>query len=180
MIAGSITKETYALLDEDSDISLCKADLAEQLKANATERSYTLTTVNKEFNTIKGSEVSLKVMSLDGTEAVDLVKVWTVERIPVSTRSLPSESDLQRWPHLHGLTLPAIEESKITILIGSDVPEVFWQLEERRGKQKEPSAAKSLLGWTVIGPSGNKKGNAGNVNFVKYEDEVLQKQFLEI
>ena len=168
--------QTYALLDNCSDITLCENELINKLGIESHEKSFNITTLSDTKCLKKGKEVRFSVSSVDGTEHINLDQVWSVDKIPVDTRCIPTPDELKKWPHLRDLTLPAIEEAEVTILIGSDVPEVFWQLEERRGKRKEPYAAKSLLGWTVIGPSGNKKGNAGNVNFVKYEDEVLQKQ----
>jgi hypothetical protein len=44
-------------------------------------------------------------------------------------------------------------------LIGSDVPEVFWTLDQRRGDKRQPYAVKTILGWTVIGPTGRRNDN---------------------
>ena len=71
------------------------------------------------------------------------------------------------WSHLQDITLPTIdtETCDVQLLIGSDVPEVFWNLEERREGRKDPYAVKSVLGWTVIGPlqkKGEEKRNNDN------------------
>ncbi|KAJ8022555.1 hypothetical protein HOLleu_37487 [Holothuria leucospilota] len=59
---------------------------------------------------------------------------------------------------------------------GSDVPEAFWVIEERRGRRKEPFAIRSLLGWTLMGPVGPGKGAQMNVHHVRYEDDLLSQQ----
>ncbi|CAB4029181.1 Gypsy retrotransposon integrase 1 [Paramuricea clavata] len=48
-----------------------------------------------------------------------------------------------------------LENAKVTILIGSDVPEAHWIFEQRRGRPKEPLAARTLLGWTLLDPVGS-------------------------
>ena len=45
----------------------------------------------------------------------------------------------------HGLA------SEVTILIGSNLPDAFVQLELRRGKQDQPYAIKTPLGWSLFG-----------------------------
>jgi len=54
--------------------------------------------------------------------------------------------DLQRWPHLPDLRLPPAARGDVLLLIGADVPEEFWTLEERRGKRGEPYALRAILG----------------------------------
>ncbi|XP_038061120.1 uncharacterized protein LOC119731907 [Patiria miniata] len=60
------------------------------------------------------------------------------------------------------------------LLIGGDTPEVFWVLEERRGRRKEPYAVRSLLGWTLLGPTATtEKQFSFKVNHVLLEDDLL-------
>ena len=61
-----------------------------------------------------------------------------------------SRNDLKIWPHLQGVDLPQINGS-VTILIGIDVPEAFWVMEERHGSSLDPYAIRSKLGWAVVG-----------------------------
>ena len=122
-------------------------------------REFHLTTVNKQASKSVGYEVKCNVTSVDGQETVELDKVLTVKKIPISKRNIVTQADLNVWSHLQDITLPTIdtETCDVQLLIGSDVPEVFWNLEERRGGRKDPYAVKSVLGWTVIGPL-QKKG----------------------
>ena len=130
-----------------------------------------------------GLEVDLTISSLDGLTQIDIERAWTVPKIPISRRSLPTTDGIKKWPHLEGIEFPALNEQEITILIGSNVPEAFWQDDDRRGNYKEPYAVKSPLGWTVIGPSGTKENSAnhGTVNFTRVSSavdsvELLHKQ----
>ena len=48
-------------------------------------------------------------------------------------------------------------DKKVTILIGSHVPEALCPLEVRAGKKNQPLAIRTILGWTVMEPL---KGNS--------------------
>ena len=91
-------------------------------------------------------------------------------------KCIPTPDDLKKWPHLNDVPFPMVNESDVTILIGSDVPEAFWQDDERRGRRKEPYAVKTLLGWTIIGLNGPRKKNSGTVNFTRRYDDMLHEQ----
>ena len=45
-------------------------------------------------------------------------------------------SDLSRWPHLSGISIPEIDE--VTVLIGANIPEVQVHEESRTGRIGEP------------------------------------------
>ena len=98
--------ETYALLDDGSDVSLCDRRLLDQLGLDGVQRRFTLTTLSSNDKEQSGLEVSLKASSLDGNESLSLPRVWSVDRIPVSDGSIPMPDDVKRWPHLRDLNPP--------------------------------------------------------------------------
>jgi len=58
------------------------------------------------------------------------------------------------------------------MIIGCNFPEAFWVLEERRGCRGKTVAIRSLLGWTLIGPTEKvKEESSSNVNFEHLECE---------
>jgi len=61
------------------------------------------------------------------------------------------------------------------LLIGVDVPEVFWSLEERCGKPDEPNAIRTVLGWSLIRPRPDSNLNF-SVNHVRVGEELLERQ----
>ena len=69
----------------------------------------------------------------------------------------------------------------VCLLIGSDTPEAFYELDERRGKTTEPRAIKTALGWTIQGPSGKKSTNSNVlINFISSQElDVKAKQTLK-
>ena len=144
--------ETYAVLDNCSDVTLCSNSLLTRLGISGKKTSFTMNTVNDQNRLRKGVEIDLGIASMDGTEKVKLPKVWSVDHLPISLKNIATQKDLFQWPHLQDVQLPLANVSEVGLLIGGDVPEVFWCLEERRGKRGQPYAVKTILGWTVIGP----------------------------
>ena len=96
--------------------------------------------------------MALNVLALDGDDTILLDKVWTVDRLPISKRSVPSDEDVSQWPHLKDVKFPRLEgEKPVSILTGNDVPEAHWVYEETRGRRKQSYAVRIPLGWTLIG-----------------------------
>ena len=102
--------ETYALLDSVSDISLCDKTLARELGVRGQEKTFFLTTQEREDSSRVGHEISLTVESLDGTDKVTVKTLRTVDRLNASRRSFPLEQDTRKWPHLKDIKLQSISE----------------------------------------------------------------------
>ena len=143
---------TYALLDNGSDVSLCAEGLAAQLGIQGEQRTFYLTTQERQDSPKLGQEISLTVEAIDGSDKLEIQRLWTVEKVNASSQSLPTYQDIRKWPHLQDINLPSIDETKVDLIIGCNVSEAFWALEERRGNKGDPYAIRSLLGWTLIGP----------------------------
>jgi hypothetical protein len=163
---GSSQVETYALLDEGSDVTLCSDSLIKRLGVEGKPCKFTLTTVNKSSQNQTGREVQLQVSALNGGQVIDLQRVWSVKTLPISLQSLPDQSVTGKWKHLNGIYLPKIDVDKVELLVGSDTPDAFWVEEQRRGKGGEPYAIRTMLGWSIIGPTGNRRSlDHGSINF---------------
>ncbi|XP_068731204.1 uncharacterized protein [Montipora capricornis] len=131
----SKTVETYALLDIGSDVSLCDKNLATELGIQGQEKAFFLTTQERENSPRFGTEISLAVEPLDSTDKIEVNRLWTVNRLNASSRSIPSELDAKQWPHLAEINLPSIEEREVRLIIDTNTPEAFWVLDERRGSK---------------------------------------------
>ena len=167
------TVETYALLDNGSDVSLCDKNLASELGVQGDTKTFYLTTQEKEDSPKVGQQISLAVEALDGTDRVEVNRLWTVDKLNASSRSIPSEyPDVRKWPHLHDIVLPSISEREVKLIIESNALKAFWVLDERRGKRGEPYAIRSPLGWTLMGPMDKVESEEShhNVNFVRFAE----------
>ena len=102
--------ETDALLDTGSDVSLCDKNLSTELGIQGQQKAFSLTTQERENSSRFGSEISLTVEPLHGTDKIEVNRLWTVDRLNASSRSIPFELDAKQWPHLADINLPSIEE----------------------------------------------------------------------
>jgi hypothetical protein len=168
--------QTYALLDDGSDVSLCDSSLVKRLGITGVPTTFSLTTVNQGTKENREEEVRLIVSDLDGSENVDITRAWTVNNLPISKRSIPTTKDVFGWSHLDGIVFPELENENVSMIIGSDVPEAHWVLEQRRGGRKEPYAVRTPLGWTLMGPIGTEIEQEFLINFIQKEDNTLQEQ----
>ena len=175
--------ETYALLDNGSDVSLVDDRLVQMLGIRGKQKSFVINSVNS-TSTVNGREVDFTVKSMHGDDIVNLKNAWSVPKLPISLHSAPTTTDIAKWPHLSGIDIPEVNCDHVTILIGSDTPEAFWTMEERRGKRGEPYAVRSLLGWSIQGPAAGNPVNSANVNLlqreVTAEQDVITQQLKEM
>ncbi|XP_071490096.1 uncharacterized protein [Diadema antillarum] len=176
--------QTWALLDEGSDVSLCSDRLVKRLGIQGAPKDFQLNTVGNSLSNQKGLEVGLTVSNITDGKTINLPKVWTVKEMNISHTCIPTKADLAGWPHLKGITLPYIDEEEVQLLIGGDTPEAFWVLDQRRGNPKEPYAVRTPLGWSLLGPTSSKsRSSSAIVNFVRQEEDPLHnqlKQFWEL
>ena len=107
---------------------------------------------------------------------MEISRAWTVNKLPVSKRSIPTAQDASHWQHLDGIEFPELKKENVTMIIGSDVPEAHWLLEQRRGQRTQLYAVKTLLGWTLMGPIGEETNKDFQVHFIKHEEKKLEGQ----
>ena len=139
-------------------------------------KEFSLTTVNGASDTRKGFELSLSVRGLQMKEEVVLDKVWTVDTLCLPRGNPPTKEDTAKWPHLKGIDFPRTQSDKVSVLIGSDVPEAHWVCDQRRGRRAQPYAVCTPLGWTLMGPLNSCDRDCFSVNFVRHGDETLHRQ----
>jgi transposase InsO family protein len=176
--------KTYALLDSASEESFVDGSLAKQLNiTSAGEETMNICTLNGE-SSMRVGKSTLTVEAATGSESLQ-VPVKVVETLNVST-SRPT--DISRWSHLKGITLPSVDRDQVSLLIGTNVPAVQVHFESRIGREGEPYAVRTVLGWSIFGPLGKEKGKSGkrdstHVNFIKTGEAMSEtidqmKQFL--
>lgn len=160
--------ETYALLDNGSEVTLCHEQLVSKLELDSERLSCTLTGITGSTQ-MESHVVNLTVMSMDESIVVELPSVKTVAQMPISRSCIPRKGDLARWPHLQGTDIPAVRETEVLLLIGlKEKPSLFLPLEFKAGGIDEPIAIRYSLRWTVIGPMGEcKEDEHCSVNFLQ-------------
>lgn len=166
------TYETSVLLDTGSTTSFCTQRLVDELGLNGITVDYSLNTLNDSGRSKRGKLVDLSLMSNDGSTEFKLSSVYVVESIPVNQQAV----DFHSYSHISDLPI-AVLPGKVDVLIGQDHADALVPLQVRRGKEGEPFAIRTLLGWSVNGPvtSNVKVGKSVISNFIttsKLESDI--------
>ena len=137
---------TYAFQNNGSDATLCLRGLLEESGLESESTDFRLTTVNHEGKEY-GRRASLKIEALDGKTKFTLDQVLTTERLPIGEKHFTNNRELRKWPHLDGIYLPQVDERKVSILIGSNRPDIIDNNSEiRRRTQGQSYAVNTPLG----------------------------------
>jgi hypothetical protein len=121
----------------------------------------------------------LEIMSLDQKNSIQLLAIYSKDKIPVSKLHIPTMEDLQKWPHLHDIDLPQID-SDIGLLIGNNITDVCSPLEVRVGPAGTPYATRSALGWIPWNVHRQGIGQSVNVNIINHADGTIIEEIQEL
>ena len=124
---------TYAFLDSGSNTSFYTDALLRKLDAKGVKTTLSLATMQTTNEAIECSLVNLDVSDLSDHNVIELPTVYSRPSLLVSTDAIGTQEDVNRWPHLKGITIPNIE-AEIGLLIGSDAPQVLQPVEVRESK----------------------------------------------
>ena len=142
----------YAFLDSASSSTFCTESLMRQLGVGGTRTRISLTTLEKKDSLIDSFVVKdLVISDLDENVFIELPTLYTRPEIPVSKEDIPTQGDVDQWPHLSGVCLPEVD-AEIGLLIACDVPTIFDPLEVKHSQNGGPYASRTSMGWVVNGP----------------------------
>ncbi|XP_014677798.1 PREDICTED: uncharacterized protein LOC106817630 [Priapulus caudatus] len=157
-VDGMRSTMAYALLDSGSTHSWCSEGLADTLGLRRSDGIIRLTTIDKKEESEKVSLVNLQIENLSGENRYNMYEVMIRPCLNVGLESLAINEQLSMWEHLKDISLPEINVSEVQLLIGGDLPDVDIPEEVIRGKEGEPFAVRTSLGWTIRGPVGQSDG----------------------
>lgn len=145
---------TYALLDEQSDACFVKEDLLRRLDVSGPEVELKLSTVLAEEVITSQKIEGLVVRGYNEELEIPLPKSYSRSSIPAKKSQIPRPESALNWPHLHKISekiMPLNEALEVGLLIGLNCPRAIKPLEVIPGKEDDPYAKKTALGWGVIG-----------------------------
>ena len=123
---------TYGLIDSGSDVTMIDPSLVERLKIKGSSSKITLSTVNAKDVEETGVTVEFNIAPVDDNKdsGIKVNDAWAVKHlnIPLKTYTTVCRSANQ-WPHLNDVLFSEVEKKKISVLIGSNIPEAFTPLE---------------------------------------------------
>ena len=148
---GNKVLTCYAFMDPGSNASFCTNKLANDLHLPGKNVNILLTTMGEQKAISCQAVTDLEVCSLEGDDVIEIKEVFAQKDIPVSKTNIPTQEDVDRWPHLRGVRIPSIN-ADIGLLIGTDVAKALEPEEVIRSIKDGPYAVRTALGWTVNGP----------------------------
>ena len=100
---------TYAFLENCSSSTFCTESLVRKLGVNSIRAQISLTTLEEKDSLIDNFVVKDHVISdLDENAIIELQALYTRSKIPVSEEDIPTQGDIDQWPHLCGVYPPEV------------------------------------------------------------------------
>jgi hypothetical protein len=145
---------THALLDNGSDVSLVRADIARSLNLTGKIRELTFGTFHGNDPPIETASVNFTLKSLDESFITKTVQASTVPNLKLPKRSYSLKNLQRRWPHLRDVNSEQVDFGDVTVLIGADVQEAHQHLDYRKPPQGTiaPFGILTPFGWCCVGP----------------------------
>ena len=142
---------TYGLIDSDSDITMIDPSIVKLLNIEGAPSRLTLTTVNN-AGVEEGMKVNLKIAPVDSQNdhVLNVNSAWAVKDLPIPLRHTKLSRSVERCPHLRQVSFPEVERKKISILLGTNIQEVFIPLDVRRGKPNDRSPLSHVLAGVYL------------------------------
>ena len=154
--------------------TLCDERLLDALNVSSRPVTFNISTVNSTCSTTHGQEIDLQVQCVNCNDQVNLHKVWSVKRLPISVHSAVVTYDIQKLSYLKVIGVSNIDTKDVMLLIGTDSPAAHIPLEVRSGNNNQPYAIRISLGWAIRGPVGNTNSSDKiSVNFQQSNGDVL-------
>ena len=171
--ANNRTVITHALLDNGSSATFCAESLVRKLGVEVTKVKTSLSTLEKKNSRVESYLIrDLVVSDLEENDFFSLPALYTRPEIPVCEEDIPTQEDVDQWPHLGGVFIPRVD-TEIGLLIVSDVPETLDPVEIRHSVNGGPYASRARIGWAVNGLLGRcRHGSQAVSSFVKVDPQL--------
>ena len=168
--ANNRTVITHAFLDNGSSATFCAESLVRKLGVEGTKVKISLSTLEKKNSRVESYLIrDLVVSDLDENDFVSLPALYTRPEIPVCEEDIPTQEDVDQWPHLGGVSILHVD-AEIRLLIVSDVPEALDPVEIKYSENGGPYASRTRIGWAVNGPLGH--GSQAVSSFFKVDPQL--------
>lgn len=139
------------MFDEGSDSTLIRQGLVSRLGLDGIKQTLEIDGIGGTHSRISSERLQMTLQTSSGEKVV--IQGST---IPTVTKPVPliDWSNLRkRWDHLADLPLRC-SGGQVDVLLGLDHPHLMAVMEARKGKDYEPIASRTRLGWVVRGVVG--------------------------
>ncbi|XP_062709889.1 uncharacterized protein LOC134288601 [Aedes albopictus] len=161
VLYGKTTQlETFAFLDEGSDLTLIDEEIADLLGVEGEQRNLCLKwTSNVTREEANSRQINLEISGAGGGKRFPLMNVRTVGRLDLPLQTLDYVRLAETFPHLQKLPICSYENATPRLLIGLSNLQLAVPLKCREGRGNQPVATKTRLGWTVFGSMAESKSS---------------------
>ncbi|XP_058840721.1 uncharacterized protein LOC131696194 [Topomyia yanbarensis] len=145
---------THAFIDEESSVTLVEKRIADELKSEGVKRSLCLSwTGNVTRVEADSQQITLEISGDEDRSRYKIDDIRTVRSLALPKQTLRYDELARRYEHLRNLPVKSFEGVTPGILIGVKHAHLTATTLVRAGRQGEPIAAKTRLGWAVYGPT---------------------------
>ena len=165
----------YAMLDQQSDASYVRADIASNLKSKSRPALLNITTVTHIGHKVESRAYQgLQIRGLNNEQRIKLSELYTRDGLDVNPDRIPTKETAQSIPHLRHLaeSFPAKMDIPVGLLIGYDNHEVLKIIKVENGPLYQPYAQLTQVGWGIIGSHSQMQcfDSIGNSHFIETEE----------
>ncbi|XP_062545514.1 uncharacterized protein LOC134212033 [Armigeres subalbatus] len=144
--------QTYAFLDDGSSSTLLESSIASSLGIKGPTDCLSLTWTGNISREEKESQRISVVICGEGKEFI-LHNVRTVRKLRLPTQTMEYDELQRSYQHLKGLPVRSYTNASPGIIIGIEHVKLLTSLRVREGRDNEPVASKTRLGWCIYGKS---------------------------
>ncbi|KAL7874933.1 hypothetical protein SRHO_G00059030 [Serrasalmus rhombeus] len=144
----------YALLDSQSDSTFILQERAETLDTQMEPVQLKLSTLASKRTVIPSHKlVGLQVRGFYSSKKIPLPVTYSRDFIPASLSHIPTPKTARAWSHLEHLAeeIAPLIDCDVGLLIGYNCSQALLPREIVSGKDDEPFAVRTHLGWSIVG-----------------------------
>jgi hypothetical protein len=134
--------------DEGSDTTLMRTSFASNLKLQGPSQVLTVDGAGGVINRYQSKRVQFQLRAESGE--IFTMEGSTMKMVASPTPITDWNKEKQNWPHLRDLPVGVVG-GKVDLLVGTDYLHLLVPRETREGRDYEPIACKTRLGWIVRG-----------------------------
>ena len=137
---------TYVVVDDQSNCSLAKSDLFDQLNMHGVKASYTLKTCSGISVLDRRGTKDFVIVSLDGRQTHQLANVIECNAIPESKEETPTPDIARAYPHLRSIAskIPKLRPATGILLLVGRMHHLCIM------STSSPCAQRLDLGWVIL------------------------------
>ncbi len=150
---GPASMTIHALLDDCSDTSYVNEEVTNELDINGEGEDVTVNTLNGHKTQLNDTaEVNFTLESVDGKVSMPM-SAYITNNVVGNLKVTDWNKAKKKYDHLKDIKFPKFDKNhrKISMLIGADMSDLLYSLQDVRGEPGEPIARLTPLGWTCIG-----------------------------